>query len=226
MRILVVEDERKVASFVERGLREEHYAVDVAYDGEDGLYRAQSDTYDAIVLDILLPKKDGLQVLRELRNGGNHTPVLILTAKGTVPDRVHGLDSGADDYLTKPFAFDELLARLRAVLRRGASAQPLRLQCADLTLDVVTHEVTRAGAHVALTSKEYALLEYFMRRAGEIVTRTQIAEHVWDETFDPFSNVIDVYVHYLREKIDRGFGTPLLHTMRGVGYVLRPKEPE
>lgn len=220
MRILVVEDERKVARFLERGLKEERYVVDVAPDGETGLCLALENDYDLIILDILLPKKDGLQVLRELRTREVGTRVLLLTAKDAVRDRVRGLDAGADDYLTKPFAFEEFLARVRALLRRESSTRPETLQVADLTLDLVTRRVARAAKPISLTAKEYALLEYLMRHAGQVIPRTQISEQVWDHHFDSFTNVIEVYIHYLRDKIDRGFSPPLIHTVRGVGYVL------
>ncbi|MBX7223278.1 MAG: response regulator transcription factor [Blastocatellia bacterium] len=224
MRILVVEDEPKVARFLTRGLEEEFYAVDVAHDGEAGLYLAEINHYDLIVLDWMLPKKDGLQVLQELRQRGSQTLVLLLTARDAVKDRIRGLDCGADDYLTKPFVFEELLARIRALLRRGHSGGTNLLRVADLTLDLVTHQVTRNGTAIVLTPKEYALLEYFLRNTGKIITKTQISEHVWDEHLDPFSNVIEVYVHYLRDKVDRGFARPLIHTVRGVGYLLK-EEP-
>lgn len=226
MRILVVEDEPKVARFIERGLKEEYFAVDVAHDGEEALRFAQCGHYSLIVLDILLPKKDGMQVLHELRAKGNKTLVLMLTARDTVNDRVSGLNSGADDYLTKPFAFEELLARVRALLRRGQSAEPTKLQVANLVLDPVSREVRRGDQVISLTAKEFALLDYLMRRAGRIVTRTQIAEQVWDYHFDSTTNVIDVYVHYLRSKIDHDFSVPLIHTVRGVGYVLKEGDPD
>jgi heavy metal response regulator len=220
MRILVVEDEPKLASFLKRGLEEEHYAVDVAYDGEDGWYLSQINDYDLILLDIMLPKMDGLTLCRKLRQQQCHTPLMLLTARDTVEDRVTGLDLGADDYLVKPFAFAELLARMRALLRRKGVAFVAQLQVADLVLDPVRHHVTRGEQPIELTAKEYALLEFLMRHAGEVVTRTQIAEHVWDQHFDSDTNVIDVYISYLRQKIDRPFATKLLHTIRGVGYVL------
>lgn len=223
VRILVVEDEPKVARFIEEGLKEQAYAVDVAADGEDGLYRALSASYDLIVLDLLLPKKDGLRVLRDLRAVGNTTRVLMLTAKGGVRDRVQGLDGGADDYLTKPFDFDEFLARVRALLRRGASDGASPLRCGDLELDPRTRRVTRSGKTLAFSAKQFAVLEYLLRHANEVVTRTSLAAHVWDEHFDPFSNVIEVTLHHVRERVDRGFPTPLIHTVRGVGYVLKVK---
>lgn len=221
MRILVVEDERKVARFIERGLKEERFAVDVATDGEEGLFRAQSNDYDLIVLDVLMPKKDGFQVLRELRAAKCRARILMLTARDSVEDRVLGLEGGADDYLIKPFAFAEFLARVRVLLRRGAEGGPLLLRALDLTLDLKTRKVTRAGKAVTLSAKEFGVLEYLLRHPDEVVTRTQLAEHVWDENFDSFSNVIDVTVYHLREKLDRGFQPALIHTVRGTGYVLK-----
>jgi heavy metal response regulator len=220
-----VEDEVKVARFIERGLKEEYYAVDVALDGVEGLHLAETNNYDLIVLDVLLPKKDGWQFLMELRAAKKNTLVLMLTARDTVPDRVRGLNLGADDYLTKPFAFEEFLARVQALLRRKESSQLRPLQVADLIMDMQTHQVRRGGRLIELTAKEYALLEYLLRYAGKIVTRTQIAEHVWDYHFDSTTNVIDVYIHYLRDKIDRGFPTRLIHTVRGVGYVVKEESP-
>jgi heavy metal response regulator len=224
MRILVVEDERKVARFLERGLKEERFAVDVAFDGEEGLFAARSNDYDLIVLDVLLPKKDGFQILRELRAAKCRTRVLMLTARDSVQDRVHGLDSGADDYLTKPFAFAEFLARVRALLRRGNEDEAGSLRVADLSLDLRTHKVRRGETPIALSAREYAVLEYLMRHAGEIVTRTQLTEHVWDENFDSFSNVIDVTIYHLREKVDRQFKPVLIRTVRGSGYVLKEND--
>jgi len=224
MRILVVEDEKKVASFIRRGLEAEHYTVDVAHDGEAGLARAIDQPYDLIILDIMLPGRDGFGVVRELRRGGRDVPVLLLTARAAVSDRVSGLDLGADDYLTKPFAFDELLARVRALLRRGASAPGPTISVADLSLDPSTRVVTRAGRRIDLTAREYALLEFFLRNPGRVLSRSVIAQHVWGVDFDTFTNVIDVYVNYLRRKIDASFAPRLLHTVRGAGYVL--KEPE
>jgi heavy metal response regulator len=224
MRLLIVEDDRKLASFLKRGLEEEQYAVDVAYDGEEGLYLSQVNDYDLILLDIMLPKMDGLTLCRTLRRQQRDTPIILLTARDAVEDKVTGLDLGADDYLVKPFAFAELLARIRALLRRKSAPFGVQLQVADLVLDPVRHRVSRSGQPIELTAKEYALLEFLMRRAGAVVSRTQIAEHVWDLHFDTDTNVIDVYISYLRQKIDRPFATQLLHTVRGVGYVLR-EEP-
>jgi heavy metal response regulator len=227
MRLLLVEDEPRVAHFIAKGLREQSYAVDVAADGEDALYRAAINDYDLAILDIMLPKKDGFAVCRELRKQASRIPILMLTARDSVDDRVLGLDSGADDYLVKPFEFKELLARVRALLRRKSSH--LRadiLQVADLTLNTANHTATRSGQNIKLTAKEYALLEYFVMHAGQLLGREEIAEHVWDENFDPLSNVIDVYVRRLRRKIDEGFHPSLLHTRRGVGYLLSAKEED
>ena len=224
MRILVIEDEKKVASFIQRGLEAEHYQVDVAYDGEAGLLQVFDHEYDALILDVMLPKRDGLSVLRDMRTRKLAIPVLMLTARDTIADKVAGLDQGADDYLTKPFAFEELLARLRALLRRGASSASPELTLADLQLDLVTHQVTRAGKRIDLTAKEFALLEFFLRQPGRVLSRALIAQHVWGVDFDTFTNVIDVYVNYLRKKIDADFEPKLLHTVRGVGYVMKAPE--
>lgn len=221
MRILVVEDERKVASFIKRGLEEEGYAVDIAADGDEGLVMGLQGIYDVIVLDIRLPKRDGLQVLKGLRHEKVMTPVLLLTVRATIEDKVLGLDAGADDYLTKPFAFQELVARVRALLRRRPAADPAVLQVADLVLDPARRSVARGGEKIELTPREFALLDYFMRHPGRVLSRTMIAEHVWDYDFDTSTNVIDVYVNYLRRKIDAGREPKLLHTVRGVGYVLK-----
>ena len=220
MRILVVEDERKVANFIRNGLKEEGYVVDIAEDGEKGDFLTATNDYDIILLDVLLPKIDGITLLKKIRLAGNSTPVIMLTAKDTVSDKVMGLNAGADDYLTKPFAFAELLARIRTVWRKGNKPLPTTLQVADLSLNLLSHRVTRAGHEIELTAKEYALLEFLMRHAGEVVTRTMIAEHVWDIHFDSFTNVIDVYINYLRRKIESGRGRKLIHTVRGRGYVL------
>ena len=221
MRILVVEDDKKVAGFIKKGLEEETYAIDVAYDGEDGLHFGSEGQYDLVILDIMLPKIDGLEILSQLRDQGRDTPILLLTAKDAVDDRVAGLNKGADDYLTKPFAFSELLARVRVLLRRGKAEVKTTLQISDLTLDLVSHNVNRGGDKIELTGKEYSLLEYFMRNQEKVLTRTMIAEHVWDYNFDTFTNVIDVYINHLRKKIDKGRESKLLHTLRGVGYIMK-----
>lgn len=221
MRVLIIEDELKIANFIERGLKEEYYSVDVAYDGEKGLYLAEMNPYDLIILDIMLPKIDGVSLCKRLRNHGIDTPIMILTVKDTIKDKITGLDSGADDYLTKPFAFDEFLARVRALLRRKRGDKSTLLRVADLELDQLTHKVMREGKEIVLTSKEYALLEYLLLNANQVVTRTMISEHVWNENFDSFTNITDVYINYLRNKIDKGFDKQLIHTMRGVGYILK-----
>ncbi len=221
MKVLVVEDEKKVASFIKRGLEEEGYTVELARDGEEGLKMINDGSYNLILMDLMLPKMDGLQVIREMRAHNVRTPVLCLTAKDKVDDIVSGLDSGSDDYLTKPFAFIELLARVRALIRRGSSERGAELTFADLRIDPVTHKVWRGETEIDLTSKEYALLEYMMQHPNETLTRSMIAEHVWDYTFDSFTNIIDVYVNYLRKKIDRDFEKKLIHTVRGIGYVLK-----
>jgi len=221
MRILLLEDEAKVASFIQKGLEEEQYHVDVVHDGEEGLQRALEGEHDLIILDILLPKRDGMSILRELRQKQIDTPVLILTAKDSVEDKVLGLNSGGDDYLAKPFAFAELLARSRALLRRKSGDRVVSLSVGDLTLDPIAHRVMRGGKVIELTSREYALLQYLMQHVDQVLTRTMIVEQVWGYDFDNFSNVVDVYVNYLRNKIDRGYATKLLHTVRGIGYVLK-----
>jgi len=221
MRILVVEDDRKVARFIGRALEEAGYAVDQARTGTEGLTLAADRVHDLVILDVLLPEMNGFQVLRAMRQQEIKTLVLLLTARDTVEDKVRGLDSGADDYLTKPFAVEEMLARVRALLRRGESAQPALLKVDRLVLDPATRTVCRDGNRIELTIREYALLEYFMRHPGQVLTRTMIAEHVWNYNFDTMTNVIDVYVNYLRKKIDSGPGPRLLHAVRGVGYVLK-----
>jgi heavy metal response regulator len=226
MRVLVVEDEKKVASFLKKGLEEERYAVDCAFDGEEALFMADANEYDLVILDIMLPKVDGLEVLKQVRDKGATLPILMLTAKDSIEDVVKGLDRGCDDYLTKPFAFAELLARVRALLRRKGREPAGELRVVDLVLDPVTHEVSRGGKKVDLTAKEYALLEYLMRHVDRVVTRTMISEHVWDYHFDPMTNVIDVYVNHLRSKIDVDSSQKLIHTVRGVGYILRGNEDE
>lgn len=221
MKILVVEDEQKVAGFIQKGLEEEGYTVDIAYDGESGIEKAAQGDFNLILLDIMLPKKDGIAVIKELREKNNNTPILCLTARDSVDDKVTGLDVGADDYLAKPFAFAELVARCRALIRRGTSDRGAEIHFADLRLDPVAHKVWRAGDEVDLTSKEYALMEYFMRNPNRVLTRAMIAENVWDYSFDSFTNIIDVYVNYLRNKVDRGYDKKLIHTVRGSGYVLK-----
>jgi len=221
MRILVIEDEPKMAALLRRGLTEEGYAVDVVRSGTDGVWAATENPYDAIVLDVMLPDIDGFEVCRRLRNADRWAPVVMLTARDAVRDRVAGLDAGADDYLTKPFSFEELFARLRALLRRGAAERPPVLRVGDLTLDPAEHRVARGDIEVRLTAKEFALLEYLMRRAGEVLSRTRLIEHVWDFGYDGDSNVVDVYVRYLRDKIDRPFGRSSIETIRGSGYRLR-----
>ena len=220
MRILLVEDESRVAGFIAKGLREQAYAVDIARDGGQALYQAAVNQYDIVILDVMLPVKDGHTVCRELRASGFRTPILMLTARGAVDDRVEGLDAGADDYLAKPFDFKELLARLRALLRRPAGLRPQVARVADLTLNTASHAATRAGKPVSLTAKEYALMEFLVLNQGRVVGREQIAQHVWDENFDPLSNVIDVYIKRLRSKLDTGFSRRLIHTRRGEGYIL------
>ncbi len=221
MRILVVEDERRLCSIIKRGLLEERYAVDTAYDGEDGEYLAETTPYDLIILDIMLPKKNGIDVCQELRLKRVNTPILMLTAKDTVEDRVKGLDSGADDYLVKPFAFNELLARVRALLRREGLSKSPRLQVGDLVMDTLTREVWRGQTKVELTSKEYVILEYFMCHPNMVITRTMLEEHAWDYEFDSMSNLIDVYIRRLRRKIDERGQASLIQTVRGAGYRLR-----
>ncbi len=221
MRILVVEDEKKVASFIAKGLTEESYAVDVAYDGEEGAFMALENDYDLVVLDLMLPKLDGMEILKKIRDAGKTMPVLILTARDSVEDIVAGLEGGSDDYLTKPFDFAELLARIRALLRRSQESKIDILKVADLTLNPLTREVKRGDKAIELTSKEYALLEYFMRNVNRVLTRTLISEHVWNYEFDPMTNVVDVYVNYLRKKIDHGHKVKLIHTVRGAGYMMK-----
>lgn len=226
MRILLVEDEAKVASFIRSALEENSYAVDVSHDGEEGCYMAETTDYDLVILDIMLPKVDGFQLLRRLRGRKPNLPVLVLTARGTIEDRVRGLDLGADDYLVKPFSLAELIARVRALLRRGVRESSSELRVDDLVLDAARRRVTRAGKPIELSNKEYSLLEYLMRNANHAVTRSMIAEHVWDASFDSFTNVIDVYINHLRNKIDRNFGRKLIHSVRGVGYRISASDPE
>ncbi|HMF89505.1 MAG TPA: response regulator transcription factor [Candidatus Angelobacter sp.] len=222
--MLLVEDEASAAGMLAKGLREQAYAVDVAVDGEDALYRASVNDYDLIILDLLLPRKDGFTVCRELRAAGSAVPILMLTARDAVADRVRGLDTGADDYLTKPFDLHELLARVRALLRRGPAVRTETIQLANLTIDTLSRRACRAGRTIELTGKEYALLDYLARHAEQVVGRAEIAEHVWDQNFDPFSNLIEVYIQRLRRKIDDGHSRKLLHTIRGGGYMLSSQE--
>jgi len=224
VRVLVVEDEVKMAGLLKRGLEEEGYAVDTAGDGQEALWLATENPYDAVVLDVMLPDLDGFEVCRRLREAGRWSPVLMLTARDAVPDRVSGLDAGADDYLTKPFSFAELLARLRALVRRGGPERPPVLGVGDLTLDPATRRVARGDLPIELTAKEFALLEYLMRHPGEVLSRTRLIEHVWDFAYEGDSNVVDVYVRYVREKVDRPFGTDSIETVRGAGYRLREEQ--
>ncbi len=221
MRILLVEDDRKIAGLIQRSLKEQHYAVDLAQDGENGIFLAQVNTYDLIILDIMLPVKDGLSICKEFRKKNTDTPILLLTARGEIRDKVVGLNAGADDYLTKPFSFEEFLARVRVLLRRQRPEKTSKLKVADLELDQITHKVRRGEKEIILTNTEYALLEYFMLHANQVITRTMISEHVWNDDFDSFSNVINVYVNYLRKKIDDGFSKKLIHSLRGTGYILK-----
>jgi len=220
MRVLVVEDEVKMAGLLKRALEEEGYAVDVAGRGEDAVWFGTENPYDAIVLDVMLPDLDGFEVSRRLREAGRWSPVLMLTARDAIVDRVAGLDAGADDYLTKPFSFAELLARLRALVRRGAAERPPVIRVDDLELDPASRTVTRSGTSIDLTAREFSLLEYLMFHAGEVLTRTQLIEHVWDFAYDGDSNVVDVYIRYLRNKVDRPFGRESIRTVRGAGYRL------
>jgi DNA-binding response OmpR family regulator len=224
MRLLLVEDDPGVLRFVLKGLREQAYAVDTATTGDDALYQAEINTYDLIILDVMIPGGDGFAVCKQIRKTGNRVPILMLTALDGVEDRITGLDVGADDYLAKPFAFRELLARLRALLRRSGELRPPNITVADLVVDTAAQTVTRRGRRIPLTTKEYALVEFLARNAGRVVGRAAIAEHVWDETFDPFSNLIEVYVNRLRHKIDEDSKLPLLHTRRGAGYLFGPEE--
>ena len=223
MRILIVEDEPKAAAYLSKGLAENAFVVDVAGKGDEGLHLARSGAYDLIILDVMLPGLDGWSVLSAIRQGGCQTPVLFLTARDAVDDRVKGLELGADDYLVKPFAFSELLARVRSILRRGPARQPDTVRVADLELDVVRHRASRGGQRLDLTPKEFALLSLLARRSGEVLSRTMIAEHVWDMNFDSDTNVVDVHVRRLRSKVDDPFGPKLIHTVRGVGYVLEQR---
>jgi two-component system copper resistance phosphate regulon response regulator CusR len=220
MRILIVEDDRKVGAFLQKGMKEEQYAVDVCRDGEEAVEWASINSYDVIVLDIMLPKKDGFAVCRELRQKGMLTPILMLTAKDSVEDKVSGLTEGADDYLTKPFSFEELLARIRALLRRTQDYKTKALRVGDLELDLIKRQATRAGKQIPLSGKEYALLEYLMRNKGRVVTESMIVEHVWDMNYEGTSNIVNVYINYLRKKIDSEFEVKLVRTIRGHGYTI------
>jgi len=221
MTILIVEDDYKITRFIKKGLEMEQYTVDTAYDGDEALDKIETNGYDLVILDIMLPKKDGVEVCKDMRKKRIETPVIMLTARDSIDDRVKGLDSGADDYLVKPFSFDELLARIRALLRREPQVKRPVLKIADLKLDPKTHEVTRSGKPLNLTSKEYRLLDYLMRRPSQVCTRTMIGEHIWGYNFMEKSNVIDVYMSYLRKKVDRGFNKKLIHTIRNVGYKIK-----
>jgi len=225
LKILIVEDEKKVSDFVRKGLQEEGYVVDAVYNGEDGLRMAADDVYDLVILDIYLPRLDGLTVLKRLREKKIATAVLLLTVRATIEDKVLGLNSGADDYLTKPFAFQELLARVRALLRRRVEVNSAEVRVADLVLDPLRRSVTRGNRKIDLTAKEFSLLEFMMRNPERVLTRTAIINHVWNYDFDSETNVVDVYVNYLRKKVDAGEGPKLIHTIRGVGYVLKAEEP-
>ena len=222
MRVLLVEDDSKIASFIIKGLRAEGFAVDHAFDGRDGLHMVLTEPYDAAIIDIMLPKMDGLKLIETMRREKLNTPVIVLSAKGEVDDRVKGLQIGADDYLTKPFAFSELLARLQALIRRSSDiSEPTKLAIADLSMNLITREVVRAGEKIDLQPLEFSLLEYLLRNSGRVVSKTMIMEHVWDYYFDPQTNVVESRIYKLREKIDKGFSTRLIHTVRGVGYVLK-----
>lgn len=221
MRILVVEDEKALANNLKKGLSEEGYSADVAYDGEEGGFMAETEPYDLIILDIMLPKADGITVLRNLRKQKIKTPVLMLTARDTVPDKIKGLDTGADDYITKPFDFEELLARVRALLRRKGEVKTAIITIGDLEIDTAAHQVRRGGRDIPLSAREYALLEYLAYNKGKVVTRTNISEHIYEYDFDLDSNIIDVYINFLRNKVDKGFEKKLIHTVRGAGYILK-----
>ncbi len=221
MRILLVEDDKKIAGFITKGLQEENYAVDIFHNGEDGLYWALVNEYDLIILDIMLPQMNGLEICREIRRNQKNTPIIILTAKGSIEDKVKGLRIGADDYLSKPFSFDELLARIQALLRRSQEYQSQILTAADLELDVGSRRVSRSGKEIILSGREYGLLEFLMRNKNKVVTETQIIEHVWDMNSELFTNVVNVYIHHLRKKIDEESSQKLIYTLRGRGYILK-----
>jgi len=225
MRILVIEDEHKIANAVKKGLEQEHYAVDVEYDGDSGLGSALNEVYDVMIIDRMLPGTvEGIEICRQVRQAKNHTPILLLTAKDQIKDRVEGLNAGADDYLIKPFSFEELLARVRALMRRPAEARANVIKVADLTLDTISYDVQRAGRKIDLSAKEFALLEYMMRNAGRVLSKDNIISHVWDFDADILPNTVEVYMGYLRAKIDKPFAKPLIHTSRGFGYSIRDKE--
>jgi two-component system OmpR family response regulator len=222
MRILLVEDDTKIASFIVKGLKAAGFAVDHVSDGEDGLHMALTEPYDAAVIDIMLPKLDGLSLIKKMRQQKIQTPVIILSARGSVEDRVKGLETGSDDYLTKPFAFSELLARVQALIRRASGAsEPTRLQVGDISMDLISREVTREGKKISLQPLEFSLLEYLLRNPGKVVSKTMIMEHVWDYNFDPQTNVVEARICRLRDKVDKDFPKKMIHTVRGVGYVLR-----
>ncbi len=224
MRILIVEDEKKVASFIKKGLEEEYFAVDTAFDGREGLRLITSEEYDIIIMDIMLPYLDGISLIKEIRNRKILVPVLMLTVKDSLKDKVEGLDAGADDYLTKPFAFEELLARLRALLRRNENSKSTKLRAGDLVLDLQSHKVIRNNQEIILTPKEYSILEYLMRNSNKVISRTKLIEHVYDYHFDTETNIIDVYINKVRTKIDNNFDKPLIHTIRGIGYILKDSD--
>lgn len=226
MKILVIEDEKKVASFIQQGLREEHYEIDLAYDGDEGLEKAIAGEYDGIILDLMLPGRDGISVLRELRGRGNNTPVLILTAKGTTQDKITGLDSGADDYLAKPFHFEELTARIRSLLRRSSVEKTTQVKVGDLVLDTISRKAKRGAQEIELTTREYALLEYLMRNNDRVLSRSVITQHVWNYNFAVDSNLVDVYVNRLRNKIEANGAPRIIHSIRGVGYIMREGQPD
>jgi|SRR5208337_500265 len=221
MRILIVEDEKPLADVIKQGLHEEGYAVDVAYNGEDGLFMAENEPSDLIILDIMLPIVDGITILKKIRKRGIKSPVLMLTARDALSDKISGLDSGADDYLTKPFLFEELLARMRALLRRSSEVKSAMTEIGDLAINMATHEVTRSGKDISLTAKEYALLEYMALNKNQVLSRTSLTEHLYDQDFNLDSNVIDVFINRLRTKIDKGFHKGLIQTLRGAGYMLK-----
>jgi|ERR1035437_15862 heavy metal response regulator len=221
MRILVIEDEKHIANFIRQGLKENGYSVDTANDGENGYFLISTEKYDTVILDLMIPKMDGITLCKKIRSDGNKTPILILSAKDSVNDKVTGLDCGADDYLTKPFAFEELLARIRVLLRKNSGKESGKLQADDLIMDLHARKVTRSDKEILLTNKEFALLEYLMYNSGQVVTRTAITEHVWDMNFDADTNVVDVHINALRNKIDRQHKKKIIHTVRGSGYIIR-----